>query len=478
MNKRREIRPAFVAFAAFGAVVAVLDLAGRPSSADASPFGDPYEAYRSRTSVSLPVTQRDFTDKHVDFAGTPATAGKGRYAMIAADTLDPSGKPAFNSTGFKVNEDWMDAAGTPLIPPRSYIAGSATDIAGSMSATAGGAVKNADSFAQWFRTDKKVNTEHRSAVNLAWNGSAYAFNGSLDSVNGKSDFNYTAAIDTTFIAEPDKNWYIDIDTDAEVFVYIDNRLVIDGGGGLGAKTTDVGLPGGHFDVDVYNTTKKLYHKHQFDDSLNVTHIDLVNQAPLLLNTVIPKNHPNLLRVKLLNKDNGGWGTYTFQSGKDAAVTDYIYNDLNKTFKAGDLKQLRFDFKTLGLMAHTSPGTVSKDWTNRGGSFAVRIEDTVTGKILYEVTAYHHGTAPANYASLRTSYNNRDPITFKEVTGNGMPQMSQRIDLSRLPWLNDGKTHSIQVFYANRTGLPTQFSFETNINTLGLAALPPPIAAID
>src|SRR5262249_13265673 len=137
-------------------------------------------------------------------------------------------------------------------------------------------------------------------------------------------------------------------------------------------------------------------------------------------------------------------------------------------------QLRVDFRTLALMAHTDPGHSHADATNRAGAFDIRIYDSVTGKMLYELGTYHHGTAPANYAALLQAYQTHQTAVLNGLlgaTGRGMPDMTQRIDLSRLTWLTDGGGHTLKVFFANRTGVPSQLHFETNINTLGLAPFP-------
>lgn len=87
-----------------------------------------------------------------------------------------------------------------------------------MSTTDGGAITSSQTFGQWFRPVAGVNTEHRSSMVLTRTGNTYVFDGSLDAFAGHNDFDYTAAIDTTFIHDSGKDWYINVATGAEVFV--------------------------------------------------------------------------------------------------------------------------------------------------------------------------------------------------------------------------------------------------------------------
>ena len=478
MRIKAEYKRSLLAVGSVGATAILAMLAdGERASAVAAPPPDAYASYRGRSSVSMPIMSRDFTSSHADFAGTVAAGGRARYAKIPADTLDANGLPVFNSTGYKMSADWLDGAGRTIMASRSYINGAAGDVVGAMSATAGGAVTSASSFAQWFKAVPGVNTETRGSMTMNWNGSAYVFDGSLDTFANHTDFDYTAAIDTTFIHKADANWFINVGTGAEAFVYIDGKLVIDEGGGLGSSAVDPGMPGGHFDVDVYNaaTSKQKYHKHQYDDSYNVTYVDIVNDANLLFSTYVPSNYANPLRVKFVNTDNAGWGTYAYAAGS-TSVSDWVRNGCDRVFTASQLTQLRVDFRTLGLMAHTDPGTSHGDVTGRDGAFGIRVYDNVTNKLIYEVTAYHHGSAPAGYAQLVADYQAGANVPLN--SNAGMPDMTQRIDLSRLGWLEDGKTHTLKVFFANRTGVPSRIKMETNINTLGLVALPSSIVSYD
>jgi hypothetical protein len=56
--------------------------------------------------------------------------------------------------------------------------------------------------------------------------------------------------------------------------------------------------------------------------------------------------------------------------------------------------------------------------------------------------------------------------------------SQRIDVDRLAWLQDGRTHELRVFFANRTGLASHLRLEAGLQLLNIASLPSPAAQAD
>ncbi len=216
-----------------------------PVGVRATTAGDPdYEAYRNRTQVPVTGHFRDFKPAgadggHADF-GFQAAAGGGRYANIAADVLAPDGAPQFRSTGFKVFQDWRDAHDRPIPPPRPYIDPRPGDAAGEISAVEGGAVSGAAGFASWFRDTPGVNTTARGTLTFRRDPSTgeYAYEGFLEgpSPTGSSgaddgDSSTTYAVDTVFIHERGRGQFIEVATDGDAWVYVDGRLVLDGGGG-------------------------------------------------------------------------------------------------------------------------------------------------------------------------------------------------------------------------------------------------------
>lgn len=151
-----------------------------------------------------------------------------------------------------------------------------------------------------------------------------------------------------------------------------------------------GLPGGHFDVDVYNrvTTKELWHKHEFDDEYDVTYIDVANDTKMLFRKVIPTTYPNNLRLVLTNTANGGGGTYTFQAG-GALMTGPVAAGFTTVFNPAQLTKLKVNFVSLVLLRGTQPGVAQGDSANRDGAFGIKMYDVVSNQLKYETSVYHH-----------------------------------------------------------------------------------------
>lgn len=201
---------------------------------------DSFESYRTREKITVGSVVRDFrpawlSGGHPDFVRA-ASGGAGRYARIAADGLDASGKPVLATTGHRLLTDWTDGKGRPVISTKPYITARPGDAAGSVSPAAGGAVSSGAAFAQWFRDLPGLNQTRRSEITLAYepSGSVYAFDGSLDTAfSGSPDYTYTYELEIPFVYEQGKGWYFATATNADVWVYVDGQLVIDAGSGLG-----------------------------------------------------------------------------------------------------------------------------------------------------------------------------------------------------------------------------------------------------
>ena len=156
--------------------------------------------------------------------------------------------------------------------------------------------------------------------------------------------------------------------------------------------TDPGLPGGHFDVDVYDTpgTNKLYHEHEFDDTHNVTYIDVAGDPNLLFDDVIGPGYPNDLRMEFENVHNGGGGTFRFQAaGAGGLVQGTTADGFTATFNPNNLIALRINFIALSALRSTQPGDSQGDALDRDDAFRIRMYDTVTNAMVYEIVVYHH-----------------------------------------------------------------------------------------
>ena len=149
-----------------------------------------------------------------------------------------------------------------------------------------------------------------------------------------------------------------------------------------------GLPGGHFDVDVYDDKKRKYHKHEFDDEYDVTYIDIANDPNLKFESLVGSSYPNNLRLVFYNVHNGGLGTYAFEAGGGVQTGDTA-DGLDITFDPALLTQLQVNFMALAFLRPTAPGTVKKDSVDRDDSFGFHMYDVVTNTMVYEVSVYHH-----------------------------------------------------------------------------------------
>ncbi len=161
-----------------------------------------------------------------------------------------------------------------------------------------------------------------------------------------------------------------------------------------APYTGPGLPGGHFDVDVYDvepSTNELFHEHQYDDTNNITYVEVVNN-PLLqgfdFDSVVGAGYPNNLRVEFFNVHNGGGGRYKFRAG-GPQINGWTVNGFTTTFDPALLTQLRIDFVALAFLQQTDPGTSQSDAVDRDDSFYLRMYDVVTDEMVYELAVYNH-----------------------------------------------------------------------------------------
>lgn len=182
-----------------------------------------------------------------------------------------------------------------------------------------------------------------------------------------------------------------------------------------------GLPGGHFDVDVYDgpSTNELFHEHQYDDKNDLTYVDVVNN-PLLdgfdFNTFIGPGYPNNLRLEFLNVHNGGGGNYTFEAG-GGVQTGKTADGFTVTFDPALLKQLRVSFVALAAMRATNPGTSQDDPIDRDDAFHLYMYDVVTDALVYEVAVYHHFKAKEVLDLVPLGEEDACGVTIADIAGS-------------------------------------------------------------
>lgn len=153
-----------------------------------------------------------------------------------------------------------------------------------------------------------------------------------------------------------------------------------------------GLAGGHFDVDVFSgpTPEENYHEHQYDDEYNVTFVDLLSAGcgtyGLCWDQIIGNNYDEL-RVEFFNPDSSS-GTYTFTAA-GVTLTGAPNEGFTQTFNPSAVTEFLINFESLASMRGTEPDMVQGDIVNRDHAFSVRIYDTATNEMVYELSVYEH-----------------------------------------------------------------------------------------
>ncbi len=458
--------------------------AGEPRL-DQGTWGRDYTNYVGSPTLSVGATVRSFqagtgNGDHPDFRRT-ATSGPGRYADILAEYLGPDGKPTFRSTGAKVTSEWKDAAGNNISKPRSYITPANGDRAGAISDTPGDAAASSGTVGQWFRDTPGVNTSQKTSLTFTRNGSKYEFNGSLDTITGTPRVDYTAELDFYFVNEANRDWYFLAETDAEIWVYIDGKLVIDGGGLRGldfriengavittapcdAAITVVGaaIQSGSTPCPVTVQATAGGTTYQPFGSF---------ESPTAGNVNTPTGNPR--HANLANVQPGTSITVSgrsFLPGRTSAYMTVHSNPANqqvKVLRNGDLvPDIRpYQNQTAAkeyLATYIDPETRRVTIAENQAIF------------LFELGTTSLTTAAADFQDLvvlitlsQSGSTVTGPSTTVQTTA-AAPSLQQRIDLSRLPWLEDRGSYRMQIFFANRTGGSSNLRLDTNIATLNLA----------
>ena len=474
---RRHLRSAATLAAAAGAVYISIQVRPFGASAGGPSYGTEYQQYLGRPTVPVLVKRYDFDPSHPDFTIEP-TDGAGRYMQIAAPQLDANRLPVFQSTGRKVLEDWTDAQGRAVTPPSSYLAPMSGDQSGSLSSQPGGAVTSADTFGQWFNATPGVNQWSTDTTNFQMDANGhYVMDGSLDDLGAGST--YTAELGWGFVYEEGRDAFLTIETDAEAWVYIDGKLVIDGGG-LGGTVEfeivdDVIIPSQPFEAEVTIAGAAF-------ENLPIT--TKVRIGSDTYEPFGPLNDPSAGNVDDGNNPRQFSPPATYPAGTPVSLvakswTGFSSSKLRMTVDSADNSAQVYVLRDGDPLPDIEP---YKDQAS-AAAFLENYIDVDTGLVtlapnqiiyLYELWTTDFTDSTADFQDLvvivTLAAEGTSTTTTTTTTGTeyaSASRLNQTIDLSRLDWLEDRHPYRIQVFYANRTGGPADLRIETNLRTLNV-----------
>ncbi|MHC4217026.1 MAG: fibro-slime domain-containing protein [Planctomycetota bacterium] len=202
------------------------------------------------TGVVRDFRERSVEGGHPDFEREPAHGFK-HYVGNISPNLSPDRKPVFTGVGNKVKTQWMDAQGRQICWRVAMQYPQSGDQAGLLGAADTGGVDSSHSFEQWYRDVPGVNMSSLLTIKLyrQANGT-YVFDDELDpsysalggffpiedqlygNPGGWPDrnFHFTFELHGEFVYDATAGQIFKFIGDDDVWVYINDELVIDLGG--------------------------------------------------------------------------------------------------------------------------------------------------------------------------------------------------------------------------------------------------------
>jgi fibro-slime domain-containing protein len=215
-------------------------------------------------TITLTGVVRDFLERtapggHPDFEREPDYSF-GQYVGNIAPGLGVDAKPVFTGEGRKVRNQWRDSAGRAIC--HLLYDEDLGDTRGRYGSVDSGGIQSAESFDMWYRDVLGVNMSQPLALTFVRQpGGSYVFDDKEDpcfqdlggffpiedqllgNPGGSPDrnFHFTFELHAEFTYDADGNQFFKFTGDDDVWVFINDQLVIDLGGVHGAMSQYVDL---------------------------------------------------------------------------------------------------------------------------------------------------------------------------------------------------------------------------------------------